>query len=132
MGKNPKGWELSATPVKLSAKGQEIFPELAQQFNNEISIMQFHQDIVMELPKDTELLAFSDVCGVQGFYRPKGIWSVQGHPEFTAEDEFELIELRHEIGVIPEDIALDGLTRVNNRNDGPVIAKSMVRFIMAE
>lgn len=129
MGVNPKGWELSATPVKLTDKGKEIFPELAQEFGDTISIMQFHRDIVMEPPQDTELLGFTDVCGVQGFYKPKGVWTLQGHPEFSEEVERNLLDLRHEIGLIPDYLAENALTRVSDRNDGPVIAKSMVAFI---
>lgn len=100
VGVNPKGWEVAATPVTLTSKGQEIFPEIAKEYNNELSIMQMHRDIVFELPKDTELLATNDICSVQGFYRPKSIWTVQGHPEFTAEIEQILITLRKETGVL--------------------------------
>lgn len=115
--------------MKLTEKGQEIFPEISQEYNNELFIMQMHRDIVFDVPENTELLAWNDVCGVQGFYRSKSIFTVQGHPEFNAEIEQVLITLRKETGVFPANVADDGLARVNNRNDGPTIAKAIVKFI---
>lgn len=129
VGVNPKGWELAATPVDLTSKGQEIFSEIAQAHDNKLSIMQMHRDIVFDLPKDTELLAGNEICGVQSFYRPNSIWTVQGHPEFTSEIEQILITLRRDTGVVPVDVANEALSRVNNRNDGPAISRAIVKFI---
>lgn len=120
---------MSASCVNLTPKGQEIFPVLAKKYNNTMSIMQMHRDIVYELPKDTELLVTNDICEVQGFYRPNSILTVQGHPEFTAEFEQILITLRKSTGVLSELIADNGLAKVNDRNDGLVIAEAIVKFI---
>lgn len=130
LGVNPNGWEVSAVPVKLTDKGKEIFPEIAQQFDGSMSIMQFHRDIVMEVPENTELLGYTDVCGVQGFYRPKGVFTLQGHPEFTAEVEKELIDIWTEGGKFTQDLITSSLSRLDDRNDGPLLAKAMVRFIL--
>ncbi|QIW98944.1 hypothetical protein AMS68_004462 [Peltaster fructicola] len=81
-----KGWEISVTPVQLSAKGQELFGV------KELQIHQMHRDIVYTLPPSVESLGRSPVCEVQGMYARKRLITVQGHPEFTAEIVDELIE----------------------------------------
>jgi GMP synthase-like glutamine amidotransferase len=122
---NEKGWELSALKIELTEKGQQVFPEL----RNGISIMQMHRDIVTSLPPDTELLASTEVCGIQGFYRENAIFTLQGHPEFVADLVAVLIHTREEVGILTESESKDALRRVNDRNDGPVVAKAMVRFM---
>lgn len=125
VGVNPLGWELSATPVTLTATGKAVFPELS-----ELSIMQFHHDIVESAPAGTEVLGYTDVCGVQGFYKPRSMFTLQGHPEFDEEVVGELLEKRAELGNIPEALAKDAERRLTDRNDGPVAAKAMVRFLL--
>lgn len=135
VGVNPKGWEIAAVPITLTEKGQEVFAELADTAaaaDGTINIMQMHRDIVFEVPEGTELLAYTDVCRVQGFYKRGAIWTVQGHPEFTDFIEKSLITLRRDAGAIDPELAADGLKRAHDRNDGPAIAKSIVRFIRDE
>jgi GMP synthase-like glutamine amidotransferase len=135
VGVNPKGWEIAAVPITLTEKGQEVFAELvetAAKANGTINIMQMHRDIVFEVPTGTELLAYNDICGVQGFYKRGVVWTVQGHPEFTEFIETSLISLRRDLGAFTAELAADGLKRAHDRNDGPIIAKSIVRFIRDE
>ncbi|KAF5097778.1 hypothetical protein D0Z00_002297 [Geotrichum galactomycetum] len=135
VGVNPKGWEIAAVPITLTEKGQEVFAELADMAasaNGTINIMQMHRDIVFEVPTGTELLAYNEICGVQGFYKPGAILTVQGHPEFTEFIETSLISLRRDLGAFAAELAEDGLKRTHDRNDGPVIAQSIVRFIRDE
>lgn len=91
--------------------------------------MEMHSDIVFDLPKDTELLASNGNCVVQAFYRPNSILAVQGHPEFTAEFEDILIKSRKSAGILTTEIADEGLTRLNRRNDGLAIAQAFIKFI---
>lgn len=130
LGVNPKGWEISSTRITLTEKGREVFSDLADQFGGDINIMQMHRDIVFEAPENTEVLAYNDVCAVQGFYRENAIWTVQGHPEFTDFIEKSIIELRTQTGAFSPELGADGLRRATDRNDGPLIAKSIVKFIL--
>ncbi|KAF5094136.1 hypothetical protein D0Z03_002175 [Geotrichum reessii] len=129
IGVNPKGWEISATPMTLTDKGKEVLSELNETADGTVSIMQMHQDIVFDVPVGYELLAYNDVCGVQGFYKRGSVWTVQGHPEFNEFIETSLISLRRDRGLFQAEFAEDGLKRASNRHDGPAIAKSIVRFI---
>lgn len=128
---NPKGWEISATKVKLSEKGVEIFPEFSS--SGEISIMQMHRDVVLEVPvvpdSDIHVLGSTDTCAIQGLYKKNLFWSLQGHPEFDKLIVEGLIVDRHKKGLFTDELVTDGLSRVGIETDGNVIAKAMVRFI---
>lgn len=130
VGPNPKGWEISATKVALTDKGKEIFTELSA--GGELSIMEMHRDIVFDVPPHTDnvhVLGSTPVCPIQGLYKPGAFWSLQGHPEFDAFIEEQLLVDRHKKGLFSDEFVADGLARVGNQNDGNTIAKAMVRFI---
>ena len=46
-----------------------------------IPVPQYHQDAILELPKDAKLLVTSDDCAVQAFVLGKNAWGLQFHPE---------------------------------------------------
>lgn len=128
VGPNPKGWEISATKVKLTEAGKQIFPEFAE--SEALNIMEMHRDAVLEKPEGVEVLAYNDVCEFQGFYKKGAIWSLQGHPEFDKFIEEELIINRHKMGLYTDDFAAAGLARLQEETDGSEIAKAMVRFAL--
>ena len=49
------------------------------------SLIFSHQDQVLELPKDSQLLAGDSLCPYQVYAIGDHIFSIQGHPEFTRE-----------------------------------------------
>lgn len=90
-----------------------------------------HRDIVLDdAPAGCANLATSPKCGVQGFYWPKRVLSVQGHPEYNEDIMSCLLEARHENGMFDDQLYNDGLSRVNNPHDGALIAKVMAKFIL--
>ena len=46
-----------------------------------IPVPQYHQDAILELPKNAKLLVTSDDCAVQAFVLGKNAWGLQFHPE---------------------------------------------------
>ena len=46
-----------------------------------IPVPQYHQDAILELPKEAKLLVTSDDCDVQAFVLGKNAWGLQFHPE---------------------------------------------------
>lgn len=51
---------------------------------NSLEIWASHADEVTELPPNFELLAKSDVCGIEAMYNSKrNIFGIQGHPEVS-------------------------------------------------
>lgn len=130
VGPNPKGWEISNTPIKLTDAGVRIFPEFKE--TGTINIMEMHRDIVFDEPKaleGVEITAKNEVCEIQGLYKKGYLWSLQGHPEFDKFIEQHLIINRHKVGLFNDELVADGLSRLETPQDGNTIAKSMVRFI---
>ena len=89
-----------------------------------------HRDIVYEVPKDCINLGFSPRCQVQGFYRPKQLLTVQGHPEF---DEFAMnliLEARYQQKIFDEKLYDDGKSRAGLPHDGVIVAAAIGKFLL--
>lgn len=130
VGPNPKDWELGIHPVHLTKTGIEVFGEFKD--SGSFNLMEFHRDIVFELPKgleNIEVIGKTDICDFQGFYKKDHLWTIQGHPEFDQAIEMELLTYLNRKNMISNELYEDAIKRVDLRNDGAVLAKSMVRFI---
>ncbi len=91
-----------------------------------------HRDAVFSYPPDTIPLGKTDVCAVQGMLLPGRAVTVQGHPEFTEGIVREILEMRHDSGVLTDDIYESAIDRVANEHDGVAIAKAFLRFMKGE
>ncbi|RDW69384.1 class I glutamine amidotransferase-like protein [Coleophoma cylindrospora] len=124
--RSDKGWEASVTAIDLTKRGQEIFetPSLA--------LHQMHRDIVYNYPEGIEALAYTEKCAVQGMYAARRLITVQGHPEFTEEIVRELLIARHGSGVFDDAMFEDAMGRVDKYQDGVVVCKAFLRFLLEE
>jgi len=87
-----------------------------------------HQDQVVKLPPDTEVIASSDFCKYAGIaYKNKAL-SYQAHPEFTPRFTEQLIKLR-EGTTIPLDQSSAALKRIHEENDSEKYADVIARFL---
>ena len=92
-------------------------------------IHQMHRDAVFSYPAHAIPLAETAVCAVQGFLIPGRVITVQGHPEFTEEIVREILEMRHGVGILTDEIYKSGMDRVANEHDGVDIARAFLRFM---
>jgi GMP synthase-like glutamine amidotransferase len=111
--KNPEGWELGVRTIQLTPMGQKLLArneETAKVSQNwtcrckaeEVqNIEQVHQDHVTSIPPGFHNLAFTPICPFQGLVRFSSapslsasreelfaqinVFTLQGHPEFTAD-----------------------------------------------
>lgn len=85
-----------------------------------------HQDQVLRAPDDAVVWSTAAYCPVAGLLVGERAWSVQGHPEFTADVAHPLYEGRRErLGADVVDAARASLaTPVSNR----ALARAVVRF----
>nr|OQO18166.1 hypothetical protein B0A51_13349 [Rachicladosporium sp. CCFEE 5018] len=119
-----RGWEVSVTPVQLTAKGKDLFKV------EELAIHQMHRDIVYEFPEGVESLGHSPRCDVQGMYIKHRLVTVQGHPEFTGDIVAELLDSRHERGIFDDAMYEDGMKRVRKPHDGIAVGAAFIRFLL--
>lgn len=91
-----------------------------------------HRDIVYYYPEGVEQLGSSPRCQVQGMYIRDKVLTVQGHPEFNEEIVKELLETRHEQGIFDDKTFEEAMSRVGKQQDGVVVAKAFLRFLLGE
>lgn len=91
-----------------------------------------HRDIVYTLPPNTVCLGSTARCEVQGMYSPRRFITVQGHPEFTGEIVSEILQLRRQTGVFPEDVYEGAMSAVDNEHDGVALGRTFIKFFAEE
>lgn len=121
--KSERGWGVGPTTYKL-AQPKDWMGDAPAAF----TINAMHQDQVVDLPPDAEVLASSDFCPYAALsYHDKAI-SFQAHPEFNHDVERSLITYR--TGVIPEDRATPALQAIdaNAKLDAARVGNWIVTF----
>ncbi|EAR59970.1 glutamine amidotransferase-related protein [Neptuniibacter caesariensis] len=121
--KSDKGWGLGHATYQVCGKGAV----------KEVVINAMHQDQVISMPEQAELLLTSEFCPYAGFtYGPK-VLSIQAHPEFMNEYTLEqLLELKGKL--FPEretKIAFDGLMPPKKNLDTDIVAGWMLSALSA-
>ena len=90
--KSPKGWGVGLHSHIFSKK-----PDWHDQGSSSFDILVTHQDQVVELAKDAEVLAGSEFCKNAVCQLGNHILTFQGHPEFVPAYSREIMEFRREI-----------------------------------
>lgn len=75
-------------------------------------VMAWHQDQIVELPDDAEVLSSSDFCPYAMLQYGTKALTVQPHPEFTADFMRDLLSLRREI--LPDYVAAQAEDRMDD------------------
>lgn len=92
-----------------------------------VALNAWHQDQVTERPQDARVVGQSDFCANAMLAYGDNIWTIQPHPEFSADFVDGLITMRGK-GVVPDaqlDAARDTLA---NPTDSDDIAAHMAQF----
>ena len=125
--KSPKGWAVGMSQNRV-VKEKEWMSPAKKEFN----ILVSHQDQVVELPMEAELLASSDFCPFYMMQVGSHFFTIQGHPEFTADITTEVIQSRANSGIFKADQAQDALSRANNEHDGVSIGVTFLKFLLED
>lgn len=122
--KSPKGWGIGMSQNEIFQHKQWMSPS-QKQFNLLVS----HQDQVVELPPEAEVLAGSDFCPNYMMQIGSNLFTIQGHPEFTKEYTRDLMMLRKDIH--QEQEIARGLQSLELTEDDALIAQWIVQFLKA-
>jgi len=98
------GWGVGVHQYQTTKAGRKLF--LPQR----LSLLVSHRDQVVVLPKDAQLLAYSEFCPNAAYKITDQVLCFQGHPEFTAQYADALMQARKDI-IPPEtfELAQDSL-----------------------
>ncbi|XP_010268445.1 PREDICTED: gamma-glutamyl peptidase 3-like [Nelumbo nucifera] len=93
IGRAHTDWDIGLRKVSLA---EDKYPSTLVGGLKEVppflSIIECHQDEVWEVPIGAEVIASSDKTGVEMFTLGKHIMGIQGHPEYTKDILYNLID----------------------------------------
>ena len=112
--------------VEKFAGGWAIGPTTYDGASGATTLHAWHQDQVVVLPQDAEVLAGNELCKNAILSYGKHIWTVQPHPEFTNAYFRDLAAARK--GVVPDQKLSDALERLGAKMDNDDIAAHIAAF----
>ncbi len=120
--KSPKGWGVGTATIKLC----DNLPWM-QPFKDQLNIPVSHQDQIVKLPDEANIIGGSDFCPYFLLNYGTSLMSIQGHPEFSKSYAEALIhERKKDIGQKRSKQALESL---NKSADSMLFAQWMLSFI---
>jgi len=109
--RSDKGWGLGLFTYPL-----QTWPSNLKTPTCDLSINAYHQDQVVALPESTQRLASSNFCENAVLWYPGFAITFQGHPEFDAQYEEDLIRWSYQQGRLEKDVASAGLDSLGGKN----------------
>ncbi|BAF07996.1 gamma-glutamyl peptidase 5 [Oryza sativa Japonica Group] len=93
IGKARSGWNIGVKKMTFvrDFEGSKLFGDL-KEIPQSASIIEVHQDEVLEVPPMGRVLAYSDKTPVEMFAVGDNVLGIQGHPEYTSDILLNLID----------------------------------------
>ena len=120
--KSSRGWGIGMSYNQIEATPEWMTPK-----QKNLNLLVSHQDQVVQLPAEVNLLAASDFCPYFMFAKDAHILTVQGHPEFSPEFVQRLIEARHT--VLGEAHYHQAMTSLQDPADSNTVMKWIANFL---
>ncbi|KAE8687712.1 receptor-like serine/threonine-protein kinase [Hibiscus syriacus] len=89
-GRANSGWDIRVRTIHISSSSSNLFTSL--KIPTTLSVIECHRDEVQELPPMAEVIAWSEKTGIEMFRYGDHIMGIQGHPEYTKDILFHLID----------------------------------------
>ncbi|XP_014508447.1 gamma-glutamyl peptidase 3 [Vigna radiata var. radiata] len=108
VGKSKTGWDIGFREVHFMKDVGGCYRYLDHhEMSSFLSIIEVHQDEVYEVPEGADVIASSDKTRVEMFAIADNILGIQGHPEYTIDILFNLIDRLLQMDVIQKGFAED-------------------------
>ncbi|KAK4424293.1 Gamma-glutamyl peptidase 5 [Sesamum alatum] len=109
-GRSTTGWDIGVTKIHL--RKSQSFTSL--KMPHSLSIIECHRDEVRELPPEAEILGWSNKTRVEMFTYGNHIMGIQGHPEYTKDILFHLIDRLSNNSLIEESLAKESKLKLES------------------
>lgn len=119
---SPKGWGIGVSVNKITQHKSWMTPSLRA-----LNLIVSHQDQVVVLPPETEVLAASDFCPFYMLQIRDNLFTVQGHPEYSNNYAQALIEIRK--NKLSKELVDQGLNSLQQPCDDRVFSSWIVNFL---
>lgn len=111
IGRANSGWDIGITTIHLSSSSSKVFPSTFD-IPTAMSVIECHQDEMLELPPKAELMAWSNKTGIEMFKYGDHIMGIQGHPEYTKDILLHLVDRLLQCNLILDDYANEVKARI--------------------
>ncbi|KAI5070925.1 hypothetical protein GOP47_0013176 [Adiantum capillus-veneris] len=102
-GRSEHGWEVGLRRVSvMNAFYNKLYAEAS--FPSSPVILEIHQDQVLELPPNGELLASTEKTSIWMYAVEDHILCIQGHPEFTEDIAMNILYVCLNENLMPEEV----------------------------
>ncbi|KAK2383454.1 gamma-glutamyl peptidase [Trifolium repens] len=108
--RSPTGWDLGVRNITLSSSLP--YPLSSLKLPSKLSIIECHRDEIRELPAKAEVIARSDKTGIEMFRYGDHIMGIQGHPEYSKDILFNIIDRLIQKKFITENLAMKAKEKV--------------------
>lgn len=120
--RSEKGWGVGVSFNQVIHRKTWMEP-----WQEKLDLVVSHQDQVVELPSEAEVLVKSDFCEYYVLQYGDHFLSVQGHPEFSREFSRDLMAARR--GIIPDARLRAGNASLSAGIDADIMSRWMVNFM---
>lgn len=93
-----------------------------------VALNAWHQDQVMQLPKDASVIAGNDFCKYAGLVYGDRAYTVQPHPEFSNPVMARYIDLRRDPAIYDPAMMDRAFANTERVNDASLLAGEIARF----
>ena len=120
--KSSKGWGIGIKEITTKK-----YSSLLGNFNK-LNLIFFHQDQVVKLPKEAELLASNPFCNISSFSIGDSVLTLQAHPEFNHDFSLKLLKARK--SNIEPLIYVEAVNELETLDhDGELITPNIIKFL---
>jgi len=120
--KSEKGWGIGVSVNRIVAT-----PDWMSEAVSQLNIIVSHQDQVVSLPKDAQVIAESNFCKYFIVQWNDHFLSIQGHPEFSSDYSLALMNERK--GIIPMQRIEEGIDSLNIEPDNALFTRWLMNFV---
>jgi GMP synthase-like glutamine amidotransferase len=113
--KSDKGWAIGHNEYDFEGLGK-------------LSLNAWHQDQIVELPKDAKVTASSEFCNYAGLAYQDRALTIQAHPEFSGGAINDLIKARRGAPGMPDDVMDEAIAKLEMHVNDKVIADQIAAF----
>lgn len=123
--KSPKGWGVGVLEYQVVRTKEWMQPARA-----EFTLLASHQDQVVMLPPDAEVLAASEFCPNYMLQIGNNILTIQGHPEFTKDYAKDLLHSREDM--VGDEVYAEGMHSMVLKHEHFLMAQWIVHFLQSK
>ena len=93
-----------------------------------LNLIFFHQDQVIKLPQNAELIAGNSFCNISSFSIGDSVLTLQPHPEFDKDFSLKLLHARKS-SIEPKTYLISTNELETLEHDGELIAPNLINFL---